>query len=167
MQKENWPIIARLLDLTKESSESNFQNGIMSILTSDLGWPESQVSKEYPVRMGSTSKKMDFLLKDSEQHPMVVIEVKLSKSHDDGVAQLGSYMNALEPQLNIGLVIKDKIYVFYDESNGRKLSSLSDAIYSIPLSRVVQKVKSLWSFLILILSAIKSCWISVSNVNRN
>ncbi len=35
------------------------------------------------------------------------------------------------------------------------------------LSRVVQKVKSLWSFLILILSAIKSCWISVSNVNRN
>ncbi len=116
MQKENWPIIARLLDLTKESSESNFQNGIMSILTSDLGWPESQVSKEYPVRMGSTSKKMDFLLKDSEQHPMVVIEVKLSKSHDDGVAQLGSYMNALEPQLNIGLVIKDKIYVFYDES---------------------------------------------------
>ncbi|WP_289287278.1 type I restriction enzyme HsdR N-terminal domain-containing protein [Duncaniella dubosii] len=132
MQKENWPIIARLLDLTKESSESNFQNGIMSILTSDLGWPESQVSKEYPVRMGSTSKKMDFLLKDSEQHPMVVIEVKLSKSHDDGVAQLGSYMNALEPQLNIGLVIKDKIYVFYDESNGRKLSSLSDAIYSIP-----------------------------------
>ena len=44
-------------------NKCNFQNGIMSILTSDLGWPESQVSKEYPVRMGSTSKKWIFYSK--------------------------------------------------------------------------------------------------------
>lgn len=132
MDNNKWSFIARLLSVAREGSEATFQNQIMSVFTSDLSWPDSLINREYPIRMGSTYKRVDFVLKNESQLPIIAIEVKTPNAQYDGVEQLGSYMNAMYPRLRIGMVIKDQIYVFYDEANGRKLTSLSDAIISIP-----------------------------------
>lgn len=136
MQNFKWNSSSSILETASSyAPEHIYQDKIYEMFTETLQWDNSKVEKEHPVKMGSTYKKIDFLLFDENKIPIVAIEVKTSQSHDNGVEQLGSYMNSLEPQIKIGIVIKDKIYLFYDEANGRKLTDLTDAIYSIPFEK--------------------------------
>lgn len=129
-----WKMIADLLSATMDhSKEIKFQESIIKVLTDSdyLGWPESRVIAQYPIQMGST-KKCDIVLLDEDlTSPLVAIEVKLATSSVDGVKQLGSYMYNCVPQLKLGMLFKDAIYIFYDNQNGKGIKSFSDAIYVV------------------------------------
>lgn len=132
--KRLWKYITKILSLSsKLKNEKMYEKEIIEIFTDSdyLGWPSQRIISQYPIQMGST-KKCDIVLLDEDlKTPIIAIEIKLAISNVDGVKQLGSYMDRCNPRLKLGLLIKDSIYIFYDEDTGRSLESLSDATFSI------------------------------------
>lgn len=127
-----WKSISRYLKVAKNSSkEDDYQSAIYDIFLEPdfLGWPENRVIREYPVQMGST-KRSDMVLLDSNNNPIIAIEVKLADSAHSGVQQLGSYMNGCKPRMKFGLTFKGYINIFYDEDYGHSLNSVDDAVLS-------------------------------------
>lgn len=118
------------------SIEADYRDGIVESLMYDLLEWNNHIQKEFPVQMGSTLKRVDImLLSDSEESPLLPIEVKLCTNQQDGVSQLHSYMRILG--LEIGLVFKDKIYVFYFDKNrhyNQQSLSLEDAAWTVPFN---------------------------------
>lgn len=138
--KKIWKRIVDILSATMDhSKEIKYHNSIVKVFTDPdyLGWPENQVVSEYPIQMGST-KKCDIVLLDKNiQTPLIAIEVKLSTSSNDGVEQLGSYMDRCNPRLKFGMLVKDSINIFYDEETGRNIKSLADSIFTVPFSQKI------------------------------
>lgn len=62
-------------------------------------------------------KRIDILLKSESGTPLVAIETKRADAHDsqeEMVGQIRSYMLNSRPQIEFSILIKDKIYLFYD-----------------------------------------------------
>lgn len=129
--EEKWFSISTILNLANNSSSENeYQKQIANIFVDYLDWPKDLVIREYPIKMGST-KKSDIVLTSPEHTPMVAIEVKKLDSASDGIEQLGSYMDRCNPRLEIGMVFKDKIYLFIDKNTGRDLHDPTDALMTV------------------------------------
>ncbi len=128
-----WRIISDLLNLSKDlkGNEIKHQDTVYKIFTEYLGWPTSAISREVKIKQGATNKRVDFVI-EKEDLPKIPIEVKTSDSLDSGVEQLGSYM--LHLQADLGILIKDSFYFFFDESYGRNIKTLCDAVLIVPFS---------------------------------
>ncbi len=130
-----WRVISCLLDLSKDlqGGEIRHQDNIYKIFTEYLGWPENSIDREMKIRQGSTPKRVDFVLK-KDNSCVVPIEVKTAYSAESGVEQLGSYM--LHLGVDLGILIRDKIYFFYDDNCGRNMKMLDDAVFIVPFSDI-------------------------------
>lgn len=114
-------------------NEAEYRDCIVKhLLYNVLGW-NNHLQKEYPIQIGHKKMKVDIMLfSDDGDTPLLPIEMKRPQTSDDGVEQLFSYM--LRVQSEIGLVIKDKIYVFYfgkDKNYSRQHLSLRDAAWVV------------------------------------
>lgn len=128
-----WRTVSNFLDLSKDlkGNEVKHQDTVHMVFTEYLGWPDSAISREVRIKQGSTSKRVDFVI-EKEDFQRIPIEVKTSDSLDSGVEQLGSYM--LHLQSDLGILIKDCFYFFFDEDYGRNIKTLSDAVFVVPFS---------------------------------
>ncbi|MDE6100820.1 MAG: type I restriction enzyme HsdR N-terminal domain-containing protein [Paramuribaculum sp.] len=130
---KKWKMISDLLDISKDlnSNEIKHQDTVYNVFTNYLGWPDSAICREVRIKQGATAKRVDFVI-EKEDSLRIPIEVKTSGSPDSGVEQLGSYM--LHLQSEIGILIKDCFYFFYEEDYGRNIKTLDDAVLVIPFS---------------------------------
>lgn len=129
---KQWELISSLLNLTKdlEGKETKHQDAVLSVLN-NLGWTGESIDREYYIQQGSSPTRVDFVLLPSDGQ-VLPIEVKTANSKDKGVKQLGSYMLHLEAEY--GILVRDKIYFFYDERHGKEISTLEDAAFIVPFS---------------------------------
>lgn len=116
------------------NNELFYQDKIEKIFQRDLMWIHPYIRREFPIRMGSTDKRVDMaILYGKDNRKIIPIEIKLPTSSDNGVGQLLSYMRVSGSI--IGILIKDKIYIFYDKNHGSDISSLKDAVCIIPFEK--------------------------------
>lgn len=123
-------------------NEAEYRDDIVKyLMLGVLGW-NNHLQKEYPIPMGCSTKKVDImLLSDDGETPLLPIEMKQPSAQDDGVGQLYSYM--LFVKLEIGLVIKDKIYVFYfhrDKSYIPRNLSFKDAAWVVSFNDSIENL---------------------------
>lgn len=133
---EIWNRIAYVLDKYKYEHEPKIIHPVFyeAVILRDLKWPESRTDNETPVQMGR-EKRIDILLTSNSGNPLVAIEIKRADANDsqkEMVGQIRSYMLNSRPQMEFGILIKDKIYVFYDSNKGADLETLDDAVLTIP-----------------------------------
>lgn len=126
---EKWNTISQLLDLSKDLDESKHQDIIYKVFTEFLEWPDHAIEREVKVQQGSTQKKVDFALKQNGIC-ILPIEAKISDKSKSGVKQLGSYM--IYMQADMGILIGNKFYFFYDVECGRNIETLDDAVLVVP-----------------------------------
>lgn len=124
---KNWNKIVDLVEKYRFDKEEKIQ-----LLWEDtvfgtiLDYGENRVQSQVPLKMGSTSKEMDIVIKNGVTYE-IVIELKRNNFMlmRDGESQLFSYLNQLK-NVKIGILVCDKLYVYFynasqtDEENKRK-----------------------------------------------
>lgn len=118
---ERWNEICYLVNESKKKnlSEKEFQNEIVHIFEKVLGWSrfKNEIEEQRKVDIGSASSlKLDIIIKN-ESNDLFVVELKKPDAQyiERNDTQLSSYMRQL--RLNVGLLINDKIRIFYEDDN--------------------------------------------------
>lgn len=98
----------------KNSKEEIFQVEIENFFEK-LGWARSkgEIVAQYPVQMGSTTKKADIAIVSAEKLQLIVELKQPNVSVEKHKEQLISYMRVLK--LRFGVLIGDKFQLYYDD----------------------------------------------------
>jgi hypothetical protein len=118
--ENKWKEICYLMKINKSSAEVLFQSEVVNIFEK-LGWSRynQEIEEKRIIKIGSAnSLKPDIILKNQE-NDLVAVELKKPtiKYTARNDSQLFSYMRQLK--LNVGLLINDRIHVFYEDSTCR------------------------------------------------
>lgn len=116
--ENKWKEICYLMKINKASSEDLFQSEIVNIFEK-LGWSRfnKEIEEKRKISIGSAnSLKPDIIVKNNT-NDLFVVELKkpTARYTDRNDSQLFSYLRQLK--LNIGLLINDRIHVFYEDGN--------------------------------------------------
>jgi len=118
--ENKWKEICYLIKINKTSAEDLFQSEIVNIFEK-LGWSRfnKEIEEKRKIDIGSAnSLKPDIIVKNNVKD-LFVVELKkpTAKYIERNDSQLFSYLRQLK--LNIGLLINDRIHVFYEDENCR------------------------------------------------
>ncbi len=118
--ENKWKEICYLMTINKTSAENLFQSEIVNIFEK-LGWSRfnKEIEEKRKIDIGSAnSLKPDIIVKNDEKD-LFVVELKkpTAKYTERNDSQLFSYLRQLK--LNVGLLINDRIHVFYEDRNCR------------------------------------------------
>lgn len=82
-----------------------------------MGYAHNEIDSQFSIKMGSTNKKLDILLK-KDNRKICVVELKqhVFNKDDGGKEQLFSYLRQLY-NVPLGILVCDRLYVFYFSSN--------------------------------------------------
>jgi len=116
--ENKWKEICYLIKINRNSPENLFQSEIVNIFEK-LGWSRfnKEIEEKRNINIGSAnSLKPDIIIKNHERD-LFVVEIKkpTAKYTERNDSQLFSYLRQLK--LNIGILINDRIHVFYEDSN--------------------------------------------------
>lgn len=116
--ENKWKEICYLMKINKASSEDLFQSEIVNIFEK-LGWSRfnEEIEEKRKISIGSAnSLKPDIIVKNNTKD-LFVVELKkpTARYTERNDSQLFSYLRQLK--LNIGLLINDRIHVFYEDGN--------------------------------------------------
>ena len=116
--ENKWKEICYLMKINKASSEDLFQSEIVNIFEK-LGWSRfnKEIEEKRKISIGSAnSLKPDIIVKNNT-NDLFVVELKkpTARYTERNDSQLFSYLRQLK--LNIGLLINDRIHVFYEDGN--------------------------------------------------
>ncbi|MBW6481473.1 MAG: type I restriction enzyme HsdR N-terminal domain-containing protein [Vicingaceae bacterium] len=118
--ENKWNEICYLIKINKTSAEDLFQSEIVNIFEK-LGWSRfnKEIEEKRKIDIGSAnSLKPDIIVKNHEKDLFVVELKKPTKKYiERNDSQLFSYFRQLK--LNVGLLINDRIHVFYEDGNCR------------------------------------------------
>lgn len=85
-------------------NESSFKQNIVIFLLHSLGWEKHDIDIEYPIKMGTTTHKIDYVLKKNNK-PVLIAEIKSPsneiENNEDYYDELLSYMKQLEVDYGI------------------------------------------------------------------
>ncbi len=112
---EAWNFLVAQYNKNLNCKEEIVQNSWDMIFSIIFGYSDSDKRSQYPVRMGSTNKYADFLIRHDGEESFVV-ELKRHTLHD-GQSQLFSYLNQLK--IDIGILVCDKLYIYDYDYNKR------------------------------------------------
>jgi len=120
MMEDKWKEICYLFKINKASSEDIFQKEVVNIFEK-LGWSRfnNEIEEKRTIDVGAAkSLKPDIIIKN-HQKDFFVIELKRPTVNyiERNKSQLFSYMRQLK--LNVGLLVNDRIRVFYEDINCR------------------------------------------------
>lgn len=107
--------------------EKDYEKAVSSCITL-LGWKKSkgEITTQYTVQVGHEKKFADIVISKDDKEQFV-IEIKRPnhtiKNEDE--EQLFSYMRLLKHQVNCGIYIGEKIYLYYDNLKSRPKCILS------------------------------------------
>ena len=125
-----WNEIVDLFHENQSKDERIIQNDWEKmVLRKYLGFDKSDIDSQRRLRIGSTDKKIDVMLKKNGEE-FCVIELK-QHSHsrnNGGQAQLFSYLNQLK-KIRLGILVCDKLYVYAFDY---KLDDCEQAFVEIP-----------------------------------
>lgn len=127
---DTWNEIVELFHDNLSKDERIIQNDWEKmVLRNYLGFGKTDIDSQRRLRIGSTDKKIDIMLK-KDGHDFCVIELKQhSHSKDNGgQAQLFSYLNQLK-KIKLGILVCDKLYVYAFDY---KLDDNEQAFVEIP-----------------------------------
>lgn len=113
MNSDIWNEIVDLFHENQSKDEKIIQNDWEKmILRKYLGFDKSEIDSQCRLRIGSTDKKLDVMLKKADEE-FCVIELKQHcySKDDGGQAQLFSYLNQLK-KFKLGILVCDKLYVY-------------------------------------------------------
>ena len=87
------------------------------ILPKKLGYVQNEIDSQFSIKMGSTNKKLDILLK-KDNRKICVVELKqhVFNKDDGGKEQLFSYLRQLY-NVPLGILVCDRLYVFHFSSD--------------------------------------------------
>ena len=125
-----WNEIVELFHDNLSKDERIIQNDWEKmVLRNYLGFGKTDIDSQRRLRIGSTDKKIDIMLK-KDGNEFCVIELKQhSHSKDNGgQAQLFSYLNQLK-KIRLGILVCDKLYVYAFDY---KLDDCEQAFVEIP-----------------------------------
>ena len=106
-----WNSIVEVVRKNYTAKEALVQQSWEFLFQFVFGYAVSEIDAQRAIKMGSTSKKPDIILRKDEED-LCVIELKRHILHD-GREQLFSYLNQLK--MNLGVVVCDKLYLYdYD-----------------------------------------------------
>lgn len=116
--ENKWKEICYIMKINKASSEDLFQSEIVNIFEK-LGWSRfnEEIEEKRKISIGSAnSLKPDIIVKNNT-NDLFVVELKkpTARYTERNDSQLFSYLRQLK--LNIGLLINDRIHVFYEDGN--------------------------------------------------
>ncbi|MDR0886796.1 MAG: type I restriction enzyme HsdR N-terminal domain-containing protein [Clostridiales Family XIII bacterium] len=87
----------------------------------------NEIKTEYPIRMGTTTKRADIMLLQADR-PFLCIEVKKAEAqfNNESEAQLMSYMRISDAKF--GMLVCDKLHLFYDDhsSDGKRFNKITE-----------------------------------------
>ena len=118
--ENKWKEICYLMKINKASAEDLFQSEVVNIFEK-LGWSRynKEIDEKRKIDIGSAkSLKPDIIIKTKERD-LFAVELKKPTVKYTGRndSQIFSYMRQLK--LNVGLLINDRIHVFYEDENCR------------------------------------------------
>lgn len=113
MSTEKWNKIVAEYQDNRDSKEDIVQQTWKMLFSFAFHYARSEIDSQRPVKMGSTTKLADIVIKNSKGD-LFVVELKrhaLPKKH--GQEQLFSYLNQLK--VNLGILVCDKLHIYdYD-----------------------------------------------------
>lgn len=121
---DKWKEICFLLhqNISNNIDESHFEDKVLQVL-SLLGWSQyrNEIVVRQKIHIGAAQRlEPDFIVKSKSEDISFVIEIKKPSVDLDSIIfknQLRSYMRQLK--IDIGLLIGNKIKIFYDEPENR------------------------------------------------
>lgn len=125
-----WNEIVELFHDNLSKDEKIIQNDWEKmVLRNYLGFGKTDIDSQRRLRIGSTDKKIDIMLK-KDGNEFCVIELKQHSHSKDsgGQAQLFSYLNQLK-KIKLGILVCDKLYVYAFDY---KLDDNEQAFVEIP-----------------------------------
>ena len=125
-----WNEIVELFHDNLSKDERIIQNDWEKmVLRNYLGFGKTDIDSQRRLRIGSTDKKIDIMLKN-DGHDFCVIELKqhCHSKNDGGQAQLFSYLNQLK-KIKLGILVCEKLYVYAFDY---KLDDSDQAFVEIP-----------------------------------
>jgi len=122
-----WNIICEKIQTKKFSSEQEYQHLWELIFTELLGWKRITGSIDFQrkIQIGSIERTIPDIILKHEGIDALIIEMKRFNTviSEKNIEQLFSYLKQL--QLNIGILIADKIYIYYFDSIKKSLTSVN------------------------------------------
>lgn len=108
-----WNEIVDLFHENQSENERIIQNDWEKmVLRKHLGFDKSEIDSQRRLRIGSTDKKIDIMLKkDGEEICVIELKQHCFSKDDGGLAQLFSYLNQLK-KIRLGVLVCDKLYVY-------------------------------------------------------
>ena len=108
-----WNEIVELFHDNLSKDEKIIQNDWEKmILRNYLGFGKTDIDSQRRLRIGSTDKKIDIMLKkDGNEFCVIELKQHCHSKNDGGQAQLFSYLNQLK-KIRLGVLVCDKLYVY-------------------------------------------------------
>ena len=108
-----WNEIVDLFHENQSKDERIIQNDWEKmVLRKYLGFDRSDIDSQRRLRIGSTDKKIDIMLKkDGNEFCVIELKQHCHSKNDGGQAQLFSYLNQLK-KIRLGVLVCDKLYVY-------------------------------------------------------
>ncbi len=125
-----WNEIVELFHDNLSKDEKIIQNDWEKmILRNYLGFGKTDIDSQRRLRIGSTDKKIDIMLKkDGNEFCVIELKQHCHSKNDGGQAQLFSYLNQLK-KIKLGILVCDKLYVYAFDY---KLDDNEQAFVEIP-----------------------------------
>jgi hypothetical protein len=125
-----WNEIVDLFHENQSKDERIIQNDWEKmILRKYLGFDKSDIDSQRRLRIGSTDKKIDVMLKkNGEEFCVIELKQHSHSKNQGGQAQLFSYLNQIK-KIKLGILVCDKLYVYAFDY---KLDDCEQAFVEIP-----------------------------------
>lgn len=123
--QEIWNEIVDSYDSNLNESENIIQHEWEKhILPKYLCYKKDDINSQYPLKMGSTNKKLDILLEHNRQK-LCVLELKQhTLTKVAGQDQLISYLRQLS-NVKLGILVCDKLFVYHFDIHNIKNNELA------------------------------------------
>lgn len=116
--ENKWKEICYLMQINKKSSEDLFQTEVVNVFEK-LGWSrfKKEIQEKKKIDVGAAKSLIPDIIIKYNDKDLFVVELKkmTARQSDRNYSQLSSYMRQLK--LNIGVLIGNKIQVFYEDPN--------------------------------------------------
>jgi hypothetical protein len=125
-----WNEIVELFHENETKDEKIIQNDWEKmVLRNYLGFGKTDIDSQRRLRIGSTDKKIDIMLKkDGNEFCVIELKQHSHSKNQGGQAQLFSYLNQLK-KIKLGILVCDKLYVYAFDY---KLDDCEQAFVEIP-----------------------------------
>lgn len=125
-----WNEIVELFHDNLSKDERIIQNDWEKmVLRNYLGFGKTDIDSQRRLRIGSTDKKIDIMLKkDGNEFCVIELKQHCHSKNDGGQAQLFSYLNQLK-KIKLGILVCEKLYVYAFDY---KLDDSDQAFVEIP-----------------------------------